>query len=104
MLQAVVALPQVTVIGLEALAKAGWSGSKVERRCVPLVPTYPSSRTQFPPNWRCTVKFHCCVVGTIQCRGVARPKKPAAVPENDAAWVGSAVGCPALGPEATVKP
>ena len=75
MLQAVVALPQVTVMGLDGLAKAGWSGSKVERRCVPLVPTYPSSRTQFPPNWRCTVKFHCCVVGTNPVQGSGKTKE-----------------------------
>src|SRR5580658_1971287 len=92
MLQGVVALPQVKVMGVVPLAKAGWSGSKVERRREPLVPTYPSSATQFPPNCRCTVKFHCWVVGTVQCRGTARPNKPSILPEYDGHWVVSVVG------------
>jgi hypothetical protein len=103
-----VASPQVMVIGFDGLASAAWPGSKVERRCVPFVPTYPSSSTQFPPNWRCTVKFHCCVVGTIQCRGTARGMTLkallagailAALQEKHADWVELVVN-----PELPTKP
>src|SRR5579859_5328214 len=38
---------------------------------MPLVPTYPNSSTQFLPSSRCTVRFHCCVLGTTKCRGTS---------------------------------
>src|SRR5262249_16621771 len=35
------------------------------------VPTYPTSSTQFLPRSRCTVRFHCCVLGVTKRRGTA---------------------------------
>src|SRR6202048_4798622 len=62
-------------IGLATDAKREGMSVRVSRRCTECAPTYPTSRTQSFPRSRCTVRFHCCVLGETKCRGTANTKR-----------------------------
>ena len=62
------------------------------RKCVPLVPTYPTSQTQ-PRAISCsTVKFHCCALGERKCSGASSAIKNSLFPLNTGTCVVSVVG------------
>ena len=48
---------------------------RVSRRCTAWVPTYPISKTQLCPSERCTVRFHCCVLGATNFLGTTSPNR-----------------------------
>src|ERR1017187_7632518 len=50
------------------------------------------------------VKFHCCVVPTVQCRGTARPKKVGMFPEKPAPHCVSVAGAPFPSVQLGAKP
>src|ERR1700686_3748990 len=65
----------VMVSGLAAVASCA-PKVRVSRRCTACVPTYPIPKTQLRPSERCTVRFHCCVLGATNFLGTTSPNKP----------------------------